>query len=51
MTSVVASVPEMSDVSGREPSPPAEPKDEGQNSPTPRKTRIIVAKNEGKSIG
>ena len=48
MTSVVASMQEMSDVGGREPSPPAEPKDEGQNSPTPRRTRVIVAKNEGK---
>ncbi|XP_071802778.1 axonemal dynein light chain domain-containing protein 1-like isoform X1 [Asterias amurensis] len=50
MTSVVASMPEMSDVGGREPSPPAEPKDEGQNSPTPRRTRVIVAKNEAQDV-
>ncbi|XP_038045386.1 axonemal dynein light chain domain-containing protein 1-like isoform X3 [Patiria miniata] len=50
MTTAVTPMPEMVNVGGREPSPPLEPRMEGRDSPTPRKTRVLVAKNEDQGV-
>ncbi|XP_022084228.1 axonemal dynein light chain domain-containing protein 1-like isoform X2 [Acanthaster planci] len=50
MTTAVTPMPEMANVGGRDPSPPLEPKGDSRDSPTPRKTKVLVAKTEGQSI-